>query len=213
MPRAFTAAESASITQSLLRAGAAAMAQGGLRRTPVVHLCRSAGISKGAFYRFFESKEALAVALLQQAEKELRTQISERVADRTTTAEECLQGVLSLVFESVQHHPLLHALSDPEEFAWLARGMGEEAMAEAQADDDRWFAAVFTQLEERNAVGQHVSVEAFCGLPAAALALAQQRALIGEGRADVVQALIIDGLVATMCAGVQRDQASRTGQG
>ena len=60
MPRPFTTAETEAIHPLLLDAGAASFARAGIRRTTVEDLARAAGISKGAFYRFFESKEALS---------------------------------------------------------------------------------------------------------------------------------------------------------
>ncbi|MFN7147165.1 MAG: helix-turn-helix domain-containing protein, partial [Myxococcota bacterium] len=75
MPRAFTDAERTRIHRLLLEAGRAALATGGLRRVPVERLCLAAGISKGAFYLFFPSKEALVVALLVEAEAELRSEL------------------------------------------------------------------------------------------------------------------------------------------
>ena len=64
MPRAFTADETERICRRLKEAGQESFARRGIRSTTVDDLARSAGISKGAFYRFFDSKEALLVSLL-----------------------------------------------------------------------------------------------------------------------------------------------------
>jgi AcrR family transcriptional regulator len=57
VPRAFTTAESDRIRAQLMAAGRESFARHGLRGTSVDQLARAAAISKGAFYRFFASKE------------------------------------------------------------------------------------------------------------------------------------------------------------
>jgi AcrR family transcriptional regulator len=51
-----------------MAAGREAFARRGLRGTSVEQLARAAAISKGAFYRFFASKEDLLLALLDEYE-------------------------------------------------------------------------------------------------------------------------------------------------
>ena len=198
MPRAFTESESESIRASLLQAAAHAMATTGLRRTSVASLCASAGISKGTFYRFFPSKEALAIHLLRGAEGPLRARIDTVVDNRTLSSEECLTGVLSILFVGMRAHPLLRALTDREEFTWLLRGIGPEAMDAARAEDDVWFLGLLRRLQERGAVREDVDVEAFVGIPPAAVTFAQGRSLIGANRADRVEQLLVDGLVSQL---------------
>jgi len=50
----------------ILDAAAASFARNGYERTGVAEICHAAGISKGAFYYHFSSKQALFLALLQR---------------------------------------------------------------------------------------------------------------------------------------------------
>jgi Transcriptional regulator len=52
--------------QKLLNAALALFRERGYSDTSVDDLCRAAGVTKGAFFHHFESKEALAVAAIQQ---------------------------------------------------------------------------------------------------------------------------------------------------
>ena len=187
MPRAFNESERVLIRQRLLQAARQAIAGGGLRRTPVSSLTRSAGISKGAFYQFFDSKEALAAAVLLQTETELRGQLSEVGSARE---------VYEILFRAVVDHPMLSMLADPEELLWLTRGLPPERMIEARQDDDRFFGALFGRLQRDGAIGRDVDLLVLAGIPGAALALAQGREIIGAERAEAVTQLIVDGLVA-----------------
>ena len=59
MARSFTETEKENIRKRLLDACRQSWTQYGYKKTSVDELCQQAGISKGAFYLFFESKEAL----------------------------------------------------------------------------------------------------------------------------------------------------------
>ena len=59
MARSFTEREKENIKRSLQEACKQSRTQYGYKKTSVDDLCKLVGISKGAFYLFFESKEAL----------------------------------------------------------------------------------------------------------------------------------------------------------
>lgn len=192
MPRAFNETERARIHTALLAAARQAAAQGGLRRVPVDDLCRSAGISKGAFYLFFPSKEALLRDLLIEAETTLRARI--RAAATTGPIATRRMAVLQAIFEGVADHPLLTALTDPEEYAWLARSLPEGALEAARADDDAWSAELVAQLRAAGVVGEKVPSNIFSMIGATALALISQQHMIGAQRFPSVVALVQQGL-------------------
>lgn len=189
MPRAFTEAERAAIRARIVSSMRRSLVGGGARRTPISALTRAAGISKGAFYQFFESKEAVVAAVLLEAEAELRAQLVAAV-----DADDPLRTVLSILFSAVAGHPMLAFLADPEEFAWLTRGVSPERLASARADDDRFFTELLVSLKAVGAVDPQVDPAVFAGLAPAALALAQQAPLIGARAADVTD-LLVEGLV------------------
>lgn len=71
MATAFTPRERNSIEQKLKEVALDCAASLGMRRTTVEELARRAGISKGAFYSFFESKEHLFLIMLEQVHREI----------------------------------------------------------------------------------------------------------------------------------------------
>lgn len=190
MPRAFTDAERETIAARLRHAASDAMHHGGLRRMSIDRLTRAAGISKGAFYDFFPSKEALAVAVLKEAEARLRQELDEAAA-----GPDPLHAVLQLLMTAVVDHPQLALLREPDDLVWLRRGLPDEAFVEARADDDAWFAGLHQRLVDRGALRPGAPVDAFQALPGAALALAQQPDLLGDGagtlRREIIDALVV----------------------
>ena len=75
MPRAFTDTERSAIRERLLAAGQDLFARRGIRATTVEQLARAAGISKGAFYLFYPSKEALFFAIVEEVETAMQARL------------------------------------------------------------------------------------------------------------------------------------------
>ncbi len=200
MPRAFTETQSARVRERLLEVGRRHMARTGLRKVTVAALAREAGISKGGFYLFFASKEALWVQLVQEAETELRTTLMNHVEDETTNAQACVRAVVTTIMDAVVHSPMLRALSDPDEMAWLMRSLPAEVFAEAQADDVRFYRRLHRRLRGRGVLGRGATPAVLVGLPSAALALAQGQRWFCDGSFEPFSAFTIDAWVARLTA-------------
>ena len=71
MARSFTNQEKENIRQCLLEKCKQDWTQYGYKKTSVEDLCMQAGISKGAFYLFFESKEALFCEVLCSVQEQI----------------------------------------------------------------------------------------------------------------------------------------------
>lgn len=85
----------------ILDAAGASFAQHGYDATGVAEICRRAGLSKGAFYHHFSSKQAVFVELLNRWLGELDTQLVAACAGTETTSQAFLQmaGMVGHVFE------------------------------------------------------------------------------------------------------------------
>ena len=71
MARSFTEREKENIRRNLQEACKQSWTQYGYKKTSVDDLCKQAGISKGAFYLFFESKEALFCEVLCSVQEQI----------------------------------------------------------------------------------------------------------------------------------------------
>jgi AcrR family transcriptional regulator len=111
MPRAFTADETDQIRERLKAAGRDAFARRGIRGTTVDDLARAAAISKGAFYRFFDSKESLLITLLNEYE------LAEHSAIEAAIRAEPTRGTALLIdsaLHAVERNPLIPVLMSEE---------------------------------------------------------------------------------------------------
>src|SRR5512135_636629 len=75
MPKAFSEREKELIKSRLLEQGYKLFSAYGLKKTNVEEIAAAAGISKGAFYNFYESKEALFMDVVEQAETRVRQEL------------------------------------------------------------------------------------------------------------------------------------------
>src|SRR5258706_14567659 len=80
MPKAFTEQEKELIRKRLLEQGHKQFSAYGLRKTNIEELAEAAGISKGAFYLVYASKEALFLVVVDHVEQRIRREIFAIVA-------------------------------------------------------------------------------------------------------------------------------------
>ena len=73
MALAFTKEQEKEIVSRLKKAAREGIAKAGMRKTTVDTLVQAAGISKGAFYKFYTSKELLFFELLEDLHTEVYT--------------------------------------------------------------------------------------------------------------------------------------------
>ena len=92
----------------------------GIRKTNVEDLTSAAGISKGAFYLFFDSKEALFFEILGQFETEYQQQMLDIAAQPGEAPRASVKNFLLQAFSIWRTHPLFMHF-DQEEYEYLLR--------------------------------------------------------------------------------------------
>jgi len=143
MARSFTEREKENIKRNLQKACNQSWTQYGYKKTSVDDLCKQVGISKGAFYIFFESKEALFCEVLCSVQEQICNVASEVInkhKDKYGVAE-----ALKLIYREYDKNNFLYN-SDSTDFTILMNKLSEE-----QAE----------KIEESN----HMSQQLFLGKP------------------------------------------------
>lgn len=180
MPRSFTAEESDRIRERLKEAGRESFARRGVRRTTVEELARAAAISKGAFYRFFDSKEALLLTLLNEYEISAHAAIEDAVrADPRHGIDVLVDTALS----AVEQNPLLPVLMSEEGLRALHSlpPAEQEALLERDAQLVERVAGVLREAGIRLEVSETVL-----------LGLLRSLVFVGRHRADIGTDLLDD---------------------
>lgn len=125
MPRGFTEQERTIIRAKLLDAGRAALATGGVRKTSVDDLVAAVGISKGAFYLFFDSKEELFLTIIGQFEEQYQDDLLGEAPDRDDDPHAWLRRFFQRAVTHWRSSPLFQSF-DQDDHTYLTRKLPPE---------------------------------------------------------------------------------------
>lgn len=136
MPKAFSDQEKETIRAQMRAKGKKLFEKHGLKKTSVDELTEAVGISKGAFYLFYESKEELFMEILESFEKEIQTTILEFVIHPNAEARKNVSSMLKSFLLKWDAYPLLKNFSKSD-FDYLVRKIpAERALQHANSDEE-----------------------------------------------------------------------------
>jgi AcrR family transcriptional regulator len=193
MPRAFSERERGVIRERLRAAGRDAFRAQGLRRTSVEELARAAGISKGAFYLFYPSKEALFFDVLEQFEIAMRERLLRELDGAPRDGPRLL---LATALSLREAEPLLERLA-VEDAAYLLRTVSEEQARELLQGDVAFVAEVVERLG-RAGVGVGAEPAVLAGLLRALFFVSLHREEIGAAVYPAVTDLLVEHLAGAL---------------
>ena len=129
MARSFSEREKENIRKSLIDICKQSWTQYGYKKTSVDEMCKQVGISKGAFYLFFESKEALFCEVLCSVQREIC-----EMAEAAIEEEKGKSGVvkaLKLIYRAYDKNSFLYG-SDTADYTILMNKVSEEQAKEME---------------------------------------------------------------------------------
>jgi AcrR family transcriptional regulator len=108
--------------------------ENGVAKTSMAAIATRLQIAKGLVYYYFESKNVLVEAVLEQLTQNLNRSLADIVARDELGFHEKLKAILRLYFSAIQSHPALLSLapSDPGMFALLCDGLSTIAFNHVQ---------------------------------------------------------------------------------
>ena len=148
MPKGFTEHEKELIRKRLLKEGYKQFSAYGLKKTNIEELAQAARISKGAFYLFYESKEALFMDVAEWAEQRFRQEILVAVELPGPSPRARLFAVFKKAFDLLKTIPILQFFTSSD-YDLLFRRIPAEKLKEHLANDRMFFEELFTRC--RNA--------------------------------------------------------------
>ena len=162
MPKGFSERERERIREGLLEQGRAFLGTFGVKKTSVEDLTRAVGISKGAFYLFYASKEELFYEVLSRWEDEYHAGLLGAAVRPGLAPRRQVEEFLEAAFAVWKAHPLF-ARFDPEEYEHLLRKLPEEKVG-ANLRKDEVFAGRLLDLWRDNGVEIECAPDLFLGL-------------------------------------------------
>ncbi|HYF65241.1 MAG TPA: TetR/AcrR family transcriptional regulator [Herpetosiphonaceae bacterium] len=155
MPRGFTEQEKSSIRAALIGKGRELFTLYGLKKTSIDDLARAAGISKGAFYIFYDSKEALLIEIIEQFEAAYFNRVLQSIAGVGAAGREEIAGVLKRMVIDWQTDPMFKHMGR-EDLELLMRKLPPEKTQAALLDDVAF-------AEQMIAAWSEVGLDIACG--------------------------------------------------
>jgi AcrR family transcriptional regulator len=199
MPKAFNERERAAIEAALREHGRRLFAAQGLRKTGVEELAAAAGISKGAFYGFFASKEEFFFTLLEEYEATFQAELLAAIARQDLAPRERMAALLGRSLAVMRSEPLLTRL-DQAEYAQLLRRLPPERVAAHLAGDDA-FAERFVAAWAAQGVSLALEPQLVAGLIRALFFVSLHESELSPGIYPAVERELIALLAARLVAG------------
>ncbi|WP_164491813.1 TetR/AcrR family transcriptional regulator [Staphylospora marina] len=183
--RAFTREEKERIHRKLLEAGRELFGRYGFRKTSVAELTREAGISQGAFYLFFPSKELLWFAVLEREEEEIKQTLMEKTENSRLGGKALVEHLLMTGLRLVGENPVLRRVYEDEEWERMFRKLPPEVLEEHQKKDEDLMIRILREWAGRGVMIRE-KPEVAAGVLRAFFMLNLHRREIGEEVADEV---------------------------
>lgn len=145
MVKAFSEHEKNLIRKRLLEQGYKLFSTFGLKKTNIEDIARATGISKGAFYTFYESKEALFFDVIEEAEKRVRQEILEAIDQPGPTQRARLFAVFHKAFTLFRNIPILKFITGSD-YELIFRRIPPEKLQEHLVNDQAFIQELFSRL-------------------------------------------------------------------
>lgn len=186
MGAAFTPEEQTLIRKDLKKAARKFLAQYGMKKTSIDQIVAEVGISKGAFYKFYESKEHLFFDVMEDIHEEIFLGASKILADaKHLNPIERIEQALLYTIQVFSETSLLTFMTD--ELPLIVRKLPKKIMEEHAVSDSVNIAA----LLKAHDIILPCSPEFLSGLVRAIVCLTREKAIIGEACYEEVLQFIV----------------------
>lgn len=137
MPKAWNEAERQRVDRMLRNEGRKLFERYGVQKTTVDDLVRAAGISKGAFYHFYPSKEELYFRILEELEEYYHEAIYGIIRQPGLPKRNCFREFLCRLIDMMTTVPIYRQLNTVD-YTYLLRKLPEERVkAHVKSDFDQ----------------------------------------------------------------------------
>lgn len=135
MPKGFSDQERERIQTQLLENGQILFGTFGLKKTSVENITNAVGISKGAFYLFYQSKEELFLDILEQFEADFQQSILREVTQQNVHPKQRFKQMLQKALELRKTNRFFSHFGQ-EEYETLVRKLPEEKIQQMLQNDE-----------------------------------------------------------------------------
>lgn len=189
MATAFSEKEKELIRAKLRDAAKECLSKYGVKKTTVDQLVQMTGISKGAFYSFYPSKELLFFNVLEEQQGYIMKDVIGKLEAKESIYAQEFSDVLFEVYQNVRKSFMM-TIIQLQEYEYLFRKLPMELIENHHSFDDILAQKMFLQLKLKQDVDLSVVTAAFRAVFLSMLHVKE----IGEKDYDKVLKLLIKGL-------------------
>lgn len=190
MPKAFSDQEKVTIRRQLYEKGQQHFALYGLKKTSVEDLVQAVGISKGAFYLFYGSKEELLFDILEQIEAELQTSVLTFAKQADADARQTVRDLLTHFLIKSDAYPLLKNFRQ-EDFMLLLRKLPAEKV-QHHVDRDEAFITNFCTKLAQEGITMQAPPQVVANLVKSLFFVGLHRDDLGEENYQMTMTVLVD---------------------
>ena len=194
MPKGFTLKQREKINQTLLNVGRDMFGQFGLKKTSIADITKATGISQGAFYQFYPSKEMLYYAVLKEEEVNIKKQLMHEVLFIEGELKENLKKLMLWTLEIADTNPFIKQMMELKDVHDLMASVPEETSQEHQVEDEDFFMSLLN-LWQADSSDLSISPEVLVGIFGLLFTLPLNKKLIGETKYDETKHFLVRALV------------------
>jgi len=147
MPKGFSEREKEIIRNKLLEKGKELLAIYGVRKTSVEDLTKGVGISKGAFYVFYHSKEELFFEIYEGLEKEMKENVVSNLFQPERSPKDSFGNLLKNLILTVDSSPILKNIKK-EDLEYLIRKLPADRVQSHFESDDNAVMGLFENFKD-----------------------------------------------------------------
>jgi AcrR family transcriptional regulator len=199
MPKAFSEHEKEMIRAQLREKGKTLFEKQGLKKTSVDELIEAVGISKGAFYLFYDSKEELFLEILEELEADLRARIFDFSMHPQEDSRQLLARLLIDSLVTWDRYPLLKNFSRAD-YEYLSRKLPPERI-QAHAHRDHEFVNDFVKRIKREGIPVKASPRLISNLMKSLFFISLHRDELGEHDYFETMTILTDLVAASLLEG------------
>ncbi|MEM9459601.1 MAG: TetR/AcrR family transcriptional regulator [Myxococcota bacterium] len=198
MPRAHTTEELERIHERLLEAGRERFAKVGLAKVTIADLALDAGIGKGSFYKFFESKEDLFLAIQEQQEAAFKQALRAELL-RAGSPRQAVVTLLMAAATRLDAHPFLRLLLDPKTLAELQIRVDPQRLAAHRQSDRDFFVSLVHEGQQQGWLRETLCAQTVFDVLGAMFMISVQRELLGPEATRRATAELAEALAERWC--------------
>lgn len=161
----------------------------GVKKTTVDQIVQMAGISKGSFYNFYPSKETLFFTVLEEYQKSIIDQLSNKLREEGTIGSDKFTELIYELYQDVRKSFIMNILQN-QEFEYLTRKLPKELIINHHSLDDILTRKIFSYIKVKDNVNIDLVSASLRAIFMSMIHIEE----IGEKYFDEVLRLLIKGL-------------------